>query len=93
LSIYGGDFPAAKSVDAGIAGLKTLVDHCALCACPNLLLGGTDIILFGPGLGWRCRREHFAAGVAAELLHLMDQRAHGRLSTHADRHRRLLPPP
>jgi sugar phosphate isomerase/epimerase len=41
LSIYGGDFPAAKSVDAGIAGLKTLVDYCALCACPHLLLGGT----------------------------------------------------
>ena len=41
LSIYGGDFPAAKSVEAGIAGLRKLVDHCALCSCPNLLLGGT----------------------------------------------------
>jgi hypothetical protein len=53
----------------------------------------TDIILFGPGLGRRRRREHFAAGVAAQLLQLMDQCAHGRLSSHADRHRRLLPPP
>lgn len=42
LSIYGGDFPVAKSVEAGISGLKKLVDHCALCACPNLLLGGTS---------------------------------------------------
>lgn len=41
LSIYGGDFPVATSVEAGIAGLKTLIDHTALCACPNLLLGGT----------------------------------------------------
>ena len=41
LSIYGGDFPVAKSVEAGIAGLKKLVDHCVLCACPHLLLGGT----------------------------------------------------
>ncbi|MCX6905686.1 MAG: sugar phosphate isomerase/epimerase [Verrucomicrobia bacterium] len=41
LSIYGGDFPVAKSVAAGIAGLKKLIDHCAICACPNLLLGGT----------------------------------------------------
>lgn len=41
LSNYGGDFPVAKSVEAGIAGLKTLIDHCAICACPNLLLGGT----------------------------------------------------
>ena len=41
LSIYGGDFPVAKSVEAGIAGLRKLIDHCAICACPNLLLGGT----------------------------------------------------
>ena len=41
LSIYGGDFPVAKSVEAGIAGLKKLIDHCALCACPHLMLGGT----------------------------------------------------
>ncbi len=41
LSIYGGDFPVGKSVEAGIAGLKKLIDHCALCACPNLMLGGT----------------------------------------------------
>ncbi len=41
LSLYGGDFPVAKSVEAGINGLKKLVDYCALTACPNLLLGGT----------------------------------------------------
>jgi sugar phosphate isomerase/epimerase len=41
LSIYGGDFPVAKSVEAGIAGLRKLIEHSALCACPNLLLGGT----------------------------------------------------
>lgn len=41
LSIYGGDFPVAKSIAAGIAGLKTLINHSVLCACPNLLLGGT----------------------------------------------------
>jgi sugar phosphate isomerase/epimerase len=42
LSIYGGDFPAATSIDAGIAGLRKLIDYCAICACPNLLLGGTS---------------------------------------------------
>lgn len=41
LSLYGGDFPVAKSVEAGIAGLKKLVDHCVICGCPNLMLGGT----------------------------------------------------
>jgi len=49
LSIYGGDFPVAKSVEAGIRGLRTLIDHCRLCACPHLLLGGTsDEKLFQP---------------------------------------------
>ena len=42
LSVYGGDFPVAKSVEAGVAGLKKLIDHCVSCACPNLLLGGTS---------------------------------------------------
>ncbi len=41
ISIYGGDFPVAKSIGAGIEGLKRLIDYCNLCACPNLLLGGT----------------------------------------------------
>lgn len=42
ISIYGGDFPVAKSVEAGIAGLKRLIDNCAAARCPNLLLGGTS---------------------------------------------------
>lgn len=41
LSIYGGDFPVARSLEAGIQGLRKLIDLCAICACPNLLLGGT----------------------------------------------------
>lgn len=41
LSIYGGDFPVAKSIEAGIAGLRKLIDHCVICGCPHLLLGGT----------------------------------------------------
>ncbi len=41
LSIYGGDFPVTRSVEAGIAGLKKLIQFCAQCRCPNLMLGGT----------------------------------------------------
>lgn len=41
LSIYGGDFPVARSVADGIAGLKRLIDHCVICECPHLMLGGT----------------------------------------------------
>lgn len=49
LSIYGGDFPVARSIEAGIAGLKKLIDYAELCACPNLMLGGTgDEKLFEP---------------------------------------------
>jgi sugar phosphate isomerase/epimerase len=41
LSIWGGNFPVEKSVEAGIAGLKKLVDHSGICGCPHLMLGGT----------------------------------------------------
>jgi sugar phosphate isomerase/epimerase len=41
LSIWGGSFPVEKSVEAGIAGLKKLIDDCAICGCPHLMLGGT----------------------------------------------------
>jgi sugar phosphate isomerase/epimerase len=41
ISLYGGDFGVQKSLEAGIEGLKRLIDNCAACRCPNLLLGGT----------------------------------------------------
>jgi sugar phosphate isomerase/epimerase len=41
ISIYAGDFPVQKSVEAGIAGLQSLIDNCAAARCPRLLLGGT----------------------------------------------------
>jgi len=40
-SIYGGNFPVEKSLEAGIAGLRRLIDNCAACRSPRLLLGGT----------------------------------------------------
>lgn len=42
ISIYGGDFKVSESLTEGIEGLRRLVDHCAACQCPHLLLGGTD---------------------------------------------------
>lgn len=41
ISLYGGDFPVAKSVEAGIAGLRRLIENCVACGSPDLLLGGT----------------------------------------------------
>ena len=40
LSIYGGDFPVAKSIEAGVAGLTRLIDNCRACGAANLMLGG-----------------------------------------------------
>ncbi len=40
-SVYGGDIPVAKSLTAGIEGLKRLIDSCAACGTMNLLMGGT----------------------------------------------------
>jgi sugar phosphate isomerase/epimerase len=48
LSVYG-EFSVSESIDAGIRGLKQLVDDTAICKCPNLLLGGTtDEKLYQP---------------------------------------------
>jgi len=41
LSLYAGEFPVQPSIDVGIAGLKKLIDHAVLCACPQLMLAGT----------------------------------------------------
>jgi len=42
ISVYGGSFPVEKSVADGIAGLRRLIDCCAACGSPGLLLGGTS---------------------------------------------------
>ena len=48
LSVYG-EFSVKESLDAGIRGLKRLIDDSAICSCPNLLLGGTtDEKLYQP---------------------------------------------
>lgn len=39
-SVYGGGIPVDKSLEAGIEGLKKLIDNCAACGCKNLLMGG-----------------------------------------------------
>jgi len=39
-SVYGGDIPVAQSLEAGIEGLRTLIDNCAACGTMNLLMGG-----------------------------------------------------
>jgi len=41
LSVYGGGIPVAKSLQAGIEGLKRLIDNCVVCGAKNLLMGGT----------------------------------------------------
>jgi sugar phosphate isomerase/epimerase len=40
-SVYGGDIPVARSLKAGIEGLRKLIDNCAAAGAANLLMGGT----------------------------------------------------
>jgi sugar phosphate isomerase/epimerase len=40
LSVYG-EFSVGDSIEAGVAGLKRLIDDSAICECPHLMLGGT----------------------------------------------------
>ncbi|UCD52914.1 MAG: neutral/alkaline non-lysosomal ceramidase N-terminal domain-containing protein [Phycisphaerales bacterium] len=40
-SVYGGGIPVDRSLEAGIEGLRTLIDNCAACGAMNLLMGGT----------------------------------------------------
>jgi sugar phosphate isomerase/epimerase len=40
ISVWGGSFPFQKGIDAGIAGLKRIIDNCVACGSPSLLLGG-----------------------------------------------------
>jgi len=39
-SVYGGGIPVNKSLEAGIEGLRKLIDNCAACGAGNLLMGG-----------------------------------------------------
>ncbi len=40
ISVWGGSFPYQKGTEEGVAGLKRLIDNCAQCGAPSLLLGG-----------------------------------------------------
>jgi len=40
LSLYAGEFPVAKSVEAGVEGLQKLINLCAACGSSNLMLAG-----------------------------------------------------
>jgi sugar phosphate isomerase/epimerase len=40
-SVYGGGFPVAKSLQAGIDGLKRLIDNCVAAQAGSLMVGGT----------------------------------------------------
>ncbi len=39
-SVYGGGIPVHESLEAGIAGMRTLIDNCATVKAENLLMGG-----------------------------------------------------
>lgn len=45
-SVYGGGIPVAKSLEAGIEGLKRLIDNCVAAGARSLLMGGTGEKLY-----------------------------------------------
>jgi len=48
-SVYGGGIPVNESLEAGIAGLKNLIDSCAIVGAENLMMGGVgNKDLYGP---------------------------------------------
>lgn len=40
-SLWGGGFAVEKSLEAGVADLKTLIDNCVACGTTQLMVGGT----------------------------------------------------
>ena len=40
-SVYGGGIPVGKSLQAGIEGMRRLVDNCAIVGARSILMGGT----------------------------------------------------
>jgi sugar phosphate isomerase/epimerase len=40
-SVYGGDIPVKESLEAGIAGLRRLIDNCVAVGAADLMMGGT----------------------------------------------------
>lgn len=48
-SCYGGDIPVGTSLEAGIEGLRKLIDNCVAAGVENLMMGGVgDEKLYGP---------------------------------------------
>jgi sugar phosphate isomerase/epimerase len=41
-SLWGGGFAVAKSLEAGIADLRRLIDNCIACGTTQLMVGGTN---------------------------------------------------
>jgi len=39
-SVYGGGIPVNESLEAGVAGMRRLIDNCKACGAANLLMGG-----------------------------------------------------
>ena len=61
-SVYGGGIPVAKSLKAGIDGLKKLIDNCAAAKAANLMMGGTgNKKLHGPYYKAVAECCHYAA--------------------------------
>ena len=83
-SVYGGGIPVEKSLEAGIEGLRRLIDNCAACGTMNLLMGGIG------------DREALRAVLQGDrrVLRLRGRQGHGhqrQAARRAQRHRAAVP--
>jgi len=85
-SVYGGDIPVAKSLEAGIEGMKKLIDNCAAVGAGNLLIGGTGEKLFE--VYYKAIAE--CCGYAAEKKMGISVKPHGGLNSTGPQCRKII---
>ncbi|MCX7048419.1 MAG: sugar phosphate isomerase/epimerase [Candidatus Sumerlaeota bacterium] len=85
-SVYGGDIPVAKSLEAGIEGMKKLIDNCAAVGAGNLLMGGTGEKLFE--VYYKAIAE--CCGYAAEKKIGISVKPHGGLNSTGPQCRKII---
>jgi sugar phosphate isomerase/epimerase len=86
-SLYGGGIPVDKSLDAGIEGMKRLIDNCVAAGIQNLMMGGvTEPTLVGPYY----RAIHECCGYAAEKGISISVKPHGGTNATGPQCRKLI---
>ncbi len=86
-SAYGGDIPVATSLEAGIDGMRKLVDNCRAAGVANLMMGGVgDSTLLDP----YCKAIAACCEEAAQLRIGISIKPHGGLNATGPQCRKIV---